>query len=199
MRSATEMELALYARLPRGEGRPADTLEQLLAADVLPPGFGRQADGSNLELTAAGPIDSLRVRVAPSCQSPTCRSIASRRARRGNIKNSWQPPPSGARPIRCCWASGNRPSKRTGLEHVAIDLQAAPLTAKHQEFLNRWLGPPAAQQLAPVMGNLISIEAAVRGGGKVQAGDHFLFFGLQDLLGGELPVDNRPVLERCAC
>ena len=35
----------------------------------------------------------------------------------------------------------------------------------------------------------------MRGGGRVEAGDHFLFFGLQDLLGGQLPADDRPVLE----
>ncbi len=47
LRSATEMELALCARLlAQGEGRPAETIEQLVAADVLPAGFGRQADGS---------------------------------------------------------------------------------------------------------------------------------------------------------
>ena len=61
LRSATEMELALLARLlARGEGRPAETLEQMRAADVLPAGFGRRIDGSYLELTAAGPVDSLR-------------------------------------------------------------------------------------------------------------------------------------------
>ena len=81
------------------------------------------------------------------------------------------------------------------MEHVAIDLQAAPLSPRNYEFLSQWLGPPAAQKPAPVAGDLISIQASVRGGGLNNAGDHYLFLGLKDMVPGELPVNNRPLLE----
>jgi hypothetical protein len=196
LRSATEMELALCARLlARGEGRPADTLQQLLAADVLPPSFGRQSDGSSIELTDAGPIDSLRGARGTFVPIPdmAVERITASEARQYqeflSAAGEWGEPDPLLLAIR------QSPSKRDGLEHVEIDLQAAPLTARHEEYLNRWLGPPAPQRLAPVAGNLVTLEASMRGGGKVEAGDHFLYFGLQDLLGGQLPADNRPLLE----
>ncbi|HEX4146678.1 MAG TPA: hypothetical protein VHY91_24460 [Pirellulales bacterium] len=195
LRSATEMELALCARLlARSEGRPAETLEQLLAADVLPAGFGRQADGSYLELTDTGPVDSLRGARGTFVPIPdmTVGRITASEARQYQEFLSaaqWGPPD----PLLC--AIRQSASKHNRLEHVEIDLQAAPLTAQHYEFLNRWLGPPAVERLAPVAGNLVTFEAAMRGDGKFAAGDHFLFFGLQDLLGGQLPADDRPLLE----
>jgi hypothetical protein len=196
LRSATEMELALCARLlAQGEGHPGETLEQLLAADVLPPGFGRRADGSRLELTAAGPIDSLRGARGTFVPIPDMKveRITASEARQYQdflaASAEWGTPDPVLLGFR------QSPSKRSGLEHVEIDLQAAPLTARHYEFLNRWLGPPAVERLAPVAGNLVTFEAAMRGDGKGAGGDHFLFFGLQDLLGGQLPADDRPVLE----
>ena len=60
LRSAVEMELVVLAQLfGRGEGRGATSIEQLVAADLLPTGFGQRADGSRLELIDGKLIDSL--------------------------------------------------------------------------------------------------------------------------------------------
>ncbi|HTU24532.1 MAG TPA: hypothetical protein VMF30_03990 [Pirellulales bacterium] len=196
LRSATDIELALCARLlAQGEGQPAETLDQLLAADALPRGFGQRSDGSALVLTAAGPSDSLRggrgtfVPIPDMPVDKITRSEAQQYQDFLSAAAEWGDPDPLLAAIR------QSDSKRAGLDHVELDLQAAPLTARHREFLNRWLGPPAAQRLAPVAGNLVTFEAAMRGGGNMEGGDYFLYFGLQDLLGGQLPADDRPLLE----
>ncbi len=72
-------------------------------------------------------------------------------------------------------------SKKSDLEHVVLDVEAAPLSEQHIQYLNRWLGPPATQRLAPIPGDLVHLDAAVRGGTVSQTGDHFIVFGLEDL------------------
>ncbi len=159
------------------------------------PDLAGRPDGSRLELTDHGPVDSLRgargtfVPIPDMAVTQITTSEARQYQEFLTAATSWGAPDPLLLSIR------QSASQRGGLEHVAIDLQAAPLTPQHFDYLNRWLGPPAAQRLAPIAGNLITFEAAARGGGRVQAGDHFLFFGLQDLLGGDLPADNRPLLE----
>ena len=61
LRSATEMEMIELAReMARAEGHPADTIEKLIEADVLPSWFGQRIDGSKIELVDGEMFDSVR-------------------------------------------------------------------------------------------------------------------------------------------
>ena len=61
MKSVTDMELLMLARLAaRGEGVPGETIEDLVAAGLLPQGFGRRPDGSGPVLSDAAMLDSRR-------------------------------------------------------------------------------------------------------------------------------------------
>src|SRR5262249_1683972 len=55
---------------------------------------------------------------------------------------------------------------------------AAPLSARHIEMLNRWLGTPTDQRMAPVPGDVASLEAVMRGNGA--ATDYHLFGALRN-------------------
>jgi hypothetical protein len=60
-RSAAELELVLLARLAaQGEGRPAETLADLVSGGYLPERFGERADGSQIVLAGGAASDSLR-------------------------------------------------------------------------------------------------------------------------------------------
>ena len=196
LRSATEMELVLLAQLlAKGEGHTAGTLDDLIAADVLPAGFGQRSDGSRLEFVDGRLTDSMRggrgtfvpipdmplERISPSENQQYQDFLA------GAAK--WGVPDPVLVGIR------KSAGKKSDLEHVVLDVEAAPLSEQHIQYLNRWLGPPATQRLAPIPGDLVHLDAAVRGGTVSQAGDHFIVFGLQDLLPGPLPADERPLLE----
>jgi hypothetical protein len=61
LRSTVEIELVQIARLAaRGEGKPAETIDELVAAGYLPEGFGQRADGSKLVVEGPALGDSLR-------------------------------------------------------------------------------------------------------------------------------------------
>ena len=165
---------------------------------MLPAGFGRRADGSRLELTDGRPDRQ------PARRTGNVRAD-SRHAGRADHGEREPAIPGfsggrgrvGRRPIRCWSAFDNRRARRSGLEHVAHRSQAAPLDAKqHVDFLNRWLGPPATQRLAPVAGNLVIFEAAMRGGGKV-AGRAITscLSACKICWAAQLPADDRPLLE----
>ena len=46
----------------------------------------------------------------------------------------------------------------------------------------------------PVPGNLVDIQASVRGGSLAKTGDHYLFFGLQDSVTADLGGSDRPLI-----
>src|SRR4029453_8657550 len=61
MKSVTDLELLQLARLAAiGEGVRSDTVEDLVAAGLLPSGFGRRPDGSGPIVTDNGLLDSRR-------------------------------------------------------------------------------------------------------------------------------------------
>ncbi len=195
LRSSVEMELVRLAQLmARSEGRPAGTIEELIAANALPTWFGRRADGSLLTLRDGELFDSLRgvrggfIPIPDMPPSRITRSEAQAYEKSLTVAaDSWgelDPVFVGIR---------RSDSQRPGLEHLSFDIQAAPLGPQNYARMAKWLGPPAEQRLVPVPGNLVDIQASVRGGSLAQTGDHYLFFGMQDSMTADLGVD-RPLI-----
>lgn len=182
LRSAVEMELYQLAVLAaRGEGQEADTLEALVAADVLPPGFGQRPDGSKLEIVASRPVDSLRGGRGSFVPVPdmTVEKVTAQEAADYQRFSDYYTAEWGSMdPVIAGIKKEALPEGK--LERVTVDIQAAPLSQKHVEILNQWLGEPTDQRLAPVPGNVASFEAVLRGGTFFSGGEHHLFGGLRN-------------------
>ena len=150
------------------------TIEELIAADVLPSWFGRHADGSRLTLADGRLADTVRgVRggFIPIPDVPLERITRSEAAAYDRAVTDATAAWGELDPVIVGIRRSDRP--RPGLEHMSLDIQAAPLGPSHYAKLNKWLGPPAEQRLAPVASNLVDVQASVRGGGLCKAGDHY--------------------------
>ena len=182
LRSDVEMELLPIAQLAaRAEGRPAATMEELIAADLLPAGFGQRGDGSRLIQDDGRLIDTLRgargtfVPVADmAIDKVTPAEAAEYREFQKYYVEQWgrmEPVVVGIR--REALPEGK-------LERVVLDVQAAPLAPQHVAMLSNWLGEPTTQRLGPVAGNVATFEAVLRGGSLSSGGDQHLFGALRN-------------------
>jgi hypothetical protein len=194
IRSAREMKLLELARLEaKAEGIEAATLEELIAAGLLPPGFGRRSDGSQLLLVEEAWRDSIRGRsglfipvgelevasVTPD-EAAAYRSFTQRFS-----QEIGQLPPIGVAVQRRPLADG------TG-ETLVAELLATPLDNVKTGRLASTFGPPSDQRLAPIEGNVVSAEGVFElalpfGGGEREL--NHLFLGLRDFR-TPLVVDN---------
>lgn len=182
LRSSVEMQLLELARLAAAaEQVPGGTIEQLIAAQLLPASFGNRPDGSRLIETKDGLADSVRghrgtflpVPDMPVTQITATEAQTLDRFRQA-YANQWQQ----MDPLIV--AVTRRQGADKSLEHVTVDAQASPLAASHFETLSKWLGPPSDQRLAPLPGDLIAAQASVRSGTSGNTGDHILFGALRD-------------------
>ncbi|MGD9721163.1 MAG: hypothetical protein AB7O59_03800 [Pirellulales bacterium] len=182
MRSAVEIELVPIARLAaRGEGRPAESIDQLVAAGFLPQGFGQRSDGSQLVVDGAAISDSVRGAAGTFLPVPdvpvskvTPQELATYQQFAETFQSSW----GAMDPIV---AGVQRAPVGDGkLERVTVDLKAAPLSPQHTQMLSQWLGPPTDQRLAPIEGDVVSFEAVMRGGSFFAGQEHHLFGALRD-------------------
>jgi hypothetical protein len=193
--SAVEMELLEIAKLAaRAEKKPGGTIEDLVAGDLLPAGFGQRPDGSRLELVDGKIIDSLRGGRGTFVPVPdvdvdkvTLNEVRTYGSFAEDYTTGWGAmDPLVARVQRQTMPDGK-------LERVAIDLQAAPLAPQHIELLSKWLGEPTDQRLAQIPGNTVWFEAVMRGGTFFPGGDHHLFGALRDA-DPAIALDPRPGL-----
>ena len=195
LRSSVEMELVELAQLlARSEGRPAESIDQLVAAGTLPGWFGRRSDGSRLTLEGGQAVDSLRgVRggFIPIPDMPRSKYTGSEaqayEKTMAAAAESW----GDLDPVFV--GIHRSESQRPGLEHLSVDVQAAPLGAQNYAKLAKWLGPATDQRLAPVAGSLVDVQASLRGGSLAQTGDNYMFFGLQDSISADLGGSDRPL------
>ncbi len=182
LRSDVEMELLPIAQLAaRAEGKPAATIDELIAADLLPAGFGLRGDGSRLLQEDGRLIDSLRgargtfVPVADmAIDKVTPAEAAEYREFQQYYVEQWgrmEPVVVGIR--REALPEGK-------LERVVLDVQAAPLAPQHVAMLSNWLGEPTTHRLAPVAGNVATFEAVLRGGSLGSGGEQHLFGALRN-------------------
>jgi hypothetical protein len=181
LRALGEIELWRLARLAaRGEGHPADTVEQLVQGGFLPRGFGTLPDGSRTVLlnesgddaAAANsrrgrrgsfvPIPDVPVeRVSRLEAQQYAQFVQEYRSRLGRID-----PLAVALRRQVAGLPDGSPGER-----LEIEVRMSPFT--QQQWWMNLLGPPDSKRLRPLPGDLISIEAMV--------GNSHLFAGLRDL------------------
>jgi hypothetical protein len=182
-RSAREMKLLQLARLQaNAEAVAATTPEELVAAGLLPQGFGHRADGSELEQTDLGPVDSVRgmpgtfIPVADmetTSVTPIEADAYRAFAQRFRQEIGQTPPVAIAM---------HRVPLEGGGESMSIDVLAGPLDDVKLGRLPDALGEPSAQRLAPVEGDLIRGEFVLDSPLPLGAAaePHHLFFGVRD-------------------
>lgn len=183
MKSITDLELVLLARwAAQGEGRPSGTLADLVAGGYLPPGFGRRPDGSGPILTDGEPVDSHRGARGTFLPIPdvTIDGITPQEAQRlANLQEQlirqWR------RMDPLLIGIQRTALSERGLERVVIDGNLAPLDESKYGWVLSILGPPTRQMITPAPGDVISVQAAVRGGALLpQIPPHHLFLSIQD-------------------
>ena len=182
-RSLREIKLLELARLQAvAEGAPAATREQLMAADLLPPGFAARADGSALVENEGGAVDS--VRGVPGLFTPVANMVvesatafeaAAYTAFAARFRQEvGQTPPVAVAVRRVPLPDGSG-------ETMAMDLLATPLKDVKLGRLPDVLGEPSDQRLAPIEGDLIRAEAVVEAVLPLaNAEPHHLFIAFRD-------------------
>ena len=183
LQAVTDLEQITLAQLAaRNEGQPGETLEQLIDAQLLPNGIGSRPDGSRPIMAGAGGFDSLRGArgfFTPVPDVPVDRVSPAEReryaAQRAYYEQNWQQmDPLLVAIKRYALADQNR-------ERITIDAFVSPLNDTKYAWILSSLGEPTKYQLVPPTDNIVSVEAAVRGGllfPSVPA--HTLFLGIQD-------------------
>ena len=166
--SAMEIRVLEMARLAAAaEGIDAATVPELIAAGLLPPGFGVRADGSALVELPSGELGDT-IRGFPGSFVPipdmpptavTAAEAAGAATRERYVRELWPEMDPLLAGIKR-YALGE-----TGtLERVVIDADVSPLEEEKWAILLSLLAPPTTRQVPPVPGELIHAEAAVRGG-----------------------------------
>jgi hypothetical protein len=183
MQSTVEVELVKIARLAaRSEGvSGADSIEQLVQAGFLPVGFGQRSDGSRLIVDGDSFLDSLRGAPGtflPVPDVPVEKVTPDELREYRQFAESYDAAWGAMDPI----VAGVRREELPGgkLERVVVDAKAAPLSERHVQTLNQWLGPATTQRLAPIPGDIVSFEAVMRGGSFFAGEEHHLFGALRD-------------------
>jgi hypothetical protein len=186
--SAREVKLWELARLQAAaEGVAARSLDELVAAGLLPQRFGRHADGSELQENDGDVADSRRGR--PGLFTPVCdvdmevagatatEAAAYRRFGDRFRQEIGQTPPIAVGVQRAPLADGSG-------ETLAADVVATPLEHVKLGRLPDILGEPSAERVAPVEGDVARAEFVLAApplpllGGENEL--HHLFVGVRD-------------------
>jgi hypothetical protein len=165
-RSSAEIDVAMVAQLAaKADGRQAKSIDELIAGQYLPAGFGQRADGSRLEFTADGEIvDShrgARGSFLPTPDMPVEKATEAEARRYTDFAAWFQSKWSQIDPVVV--GIRRETSKIKDAEHIVLDVQLTPLAAKNYETISQALGPIAKQRLAPVQGDVVSAEAILSG------------------------------------
>jgi len=144
LRATANLQLVKLAQLAAtAEGKPADTIDQLIAAEVLPPGFGRNTDGSGPIVERDRVIDSLRGEQGSFTPIPDVelRGVTASEAERYSARalyyqENWrQMDPLMVGMKRYALGEGN-------IERLVIDANISPLAEEKYGWLMSMIGPP---------------------------------------------------------
>ena len=192
LQAATDLELITLAGLAaRNEGLPGESLDELVAAGLLPRGFGQRADGSGPIEAQSGLLDSLRGARGFFLPVPDVRIdgiSAAEQARYAAQSAYYAEHWKQMDPLLIAIKRFSLPD--AGRERVTIDALISPLDETKYGWYLALLGEPTRFHLSPPTGSLVSAEAALRGG-LIFPGipAHTLFVGVQDR--DTLPVPQR--------
>ncbi len=183
LRAATDLELVQLAQwAARTEGKPAQSIADLVAGQLLPPGFGTRPDGSGPTVVNGKLVDSLRGPrggMTPIPDVPlrgVTRDEAARLAELTQFSGAgWRQMDPLIVGIQRFALDGQR------MERLVIDAHLSPFAEQKYGWVTSLLGPPTRAQIRPAEGDIITLQAAVKGGLLVPSiPPHHLFLGVQD-------------------
>ncbi|WP_153555548.1 hypothetical protein [Roseimaritima sediminicola] len=173
--------LRLAALTAAGEGRPLESIEDLMAAGYLPRGFGLRPDGSGPLRQQDRVVDSLRgsrgsfLPIADvAIDSVTEEEAAWYRRRADYFSEHWKQ----FDPIM---VGIGRNDIEGGMERLTIHAEVAPLVPEKYGTLARQLGPPTRASIRFAPDDIVSVQAHVESpelGGTIPP--HHLFAAIKD-------------------
>jgi len=192
MQSVTDMEVLAMARLvAKAEGNSAKSMEELVAAGMLPKGFGRRPDGSGPVEQGEVVMDSRRGARGSYLPVPDVKLeavTAAEQQRYAQLVSVYQQQWKQMDPLMiglkryALPLPPNAPKDAQPLERLVIDGNIAPLNEQKYAWVTSNLGPPTREFITPAPGDIISVQAVLRGGmGLAQVPPHHLFIGVQDM------------------
>lgn len=180
LRSIGEMRLLQLARLAaRTEGRQARSIDELVRADLLPPGFGRRPDGSRLEEAGDGSLrDSLRGErgsMLPITDVPIDKVTPSEATRYAEFQRDMERRVGRFVPITLAMKR-MRSTAKDEWDRISVDVRMADYSRSRMAPIVRMLGPAAPVRVAPVAGDVVAGEIVVDALGQPV----HIFGGLRD-------------------
>jgi len=163
MQAMADIELVQLAVLASAaEGKPGDTIEELIGGGLLPPDFGIRPDGSRAVLADGEVYDSLRGRRGAFLPVPdvsidqvSCSEADAYRQFCNFYRSNWgrlDPIVGGIQ----------RQAIEGGRERIVFDVRMTPFTSENYERLQEKFGPPDSVRLAPIPGDAIAAEAVLK-------------------------------------
>ena len=183
LRAATDMELLVLAGLEAsGQGMADAGAEQLIERGFLPRAWAQRPEPGEVVLRDGELLDTLRggrgsfVPISDVEITEVTRSELNKYQRQAEFyQQNW-------RQFDPLMVAVQRTAlNRDGLERIAVEAHLTPLNeSKYGKYLSI-LGPPATHQVAPVPGDIVSLQAFVQGGRWARSiSPHLLFLGIQD-------------------
>ncbi len=164
LQAAVDVEIVQLAILAaRAEGKPAETIERLIAGSLLPPDFGPRCDGSRAVLRDGRVFDSLRGRrgaFIPVPDVPVEGLSTAELAQYQRFERFYREQWGRMDPTTIALS---RHAQAGGREQIVVDMQLSPFAARHFELLSRIAGPPQMTQLATIQGDLARFELVMPG------------------------------------
>ncbi len=183
LQAATDIELITLAQLAaKSEGMPHNTVEDLIAAHVLPSRFGTRADQSRAVVSENGIVDSLRGQrgfFTPVPDVATTGVSADELQRYLTHAEYYAEHWQQVDPVLVALKRFSLQGQRN--ERITIDAFISPMSDFKYKLLMSMLADPTPYSLVPPDDNMISIEASLRGGILFpNVAPHRLFLGVQD-------------------
>jgi hypothetical protein len=178
LQAAADIELVQLARLAAvAEGKPGDTIKQLIAGSLLPPEFGPLPDDSRVKIGEIRPgekiFDNMRGypgAFLPVSDTPVGRVTQAEVAEYKKFVDFYRTQWGRIDPVI---AAIKRNPLAENRERVVVDVLMSPFAPQHFDLLKQRLGPADDRCLATVPGNMAALEVVLA--------DQRIFAGLRDM------------------
>jgi hypothetical protein len=174
LEAVADIEVVELARLlAAAEGRPGDTIQQLVRGGMLAPDFGPRPDGSRTVLADGKAHDSLRGyrgAILPVPDVPVARITAAEEAAYRQFAATFAKTWGRIDPLVIGVSRQSLPENR---ERVVLDARMIPFADRHVQLLQRWAGPADTKQMVRLRDDIAAAEFVMPQGR--------LFAGLRDL------------------
>ena len=191
-RIVTDMMLLELASLAaRNEEQQDLTVPQMIQGGYLPQGFGYRPDGGTFEIVDDHLVDSLRGRrgfFTPIPDLPLSKVTSEEASWYGERSAFFA---NSIRSLDPMFVAIKRYEHREKVERVVFDGRVAPFGEEKYGWLISMLGPPLENEVARAPGDIIRLQASIRGGNKdPNIPVHQVFAAVEDHL--DPTVDLRP-------